>query len=168
MTQKIQVLSEDTVSKIAAGEVIERPASVLKELLENAIDAGASKIRIDVENAGRGLIRVSDDGEGIPAEQCALAFERHATSKIRKLEDLDTLETMGFRGEALASIAAISEVTLTSAVRGAATGAHVEVHGGKLVSRREAPPVAGTTVSVRSLFSNTQARAKFLKTDASG
>ncbi|MBI4249837.1 MAG: DNA mismatch repair endonuclease MutL [Elusimicrobia bacterium] len=166
MTRIIQVLSEDTVSKIAAGEVIERPASVLKELLENSIDAGASKIQIDVENAGRGLIRVSDDGDGIPAEQCALAFERHATSKIRKLEDLDTLETMGFRGEALASIAAISEVALTSAVRGAATGAHVEVHGGKLVSRREAPPVAGTTVSVRSLFYNTPARAKFLKSDA--
>lgn len=161
----IKQLPPEVVSKIAAGEVIERPASVLKELLENAADSGASRIIIDIERAGRQLIRVSDDGCGISPKDLELALARHATSKISSFEDLDSLSTFGFRGEALYSIGAVSRMTISSYQAGAAVAAQVFCEGGALARRSEAPPVPGTTVEVRDLFFNVPARAKFLKSD---
>ncbi|MEK7743806.1 MAG: DNA mismatch repair endonuclease MutL, partial [Elusimicrobiota bacterium] len=160
-------LSPETAARIAAGEVVERPASVLKELLENSLDAGASRIDIETRGAGRELLRVSDDGCGMDAADCRLAVERHATSKITSLDDLETLATFGFRGEALYAAAAVSKLTLQSFPRGGKAGRRLELEGGKLLSERDAPPVPGTSVEVKDLFFNTPARLKFLKSDAS-
>jgi DNA mismatch repair protein MutL len=153
-------------AKIAAGEVVERPASVVKELVENALDAGARAIRVELEGGGLDLMRVVDDGVGIPVDELALAFERHATSKIGTIDDLERIHTLGFRGEALASVAAVARVTLASRARGAASGAQVTVDEGRvgLVVPSGAP--AGTNISVRGLFASVPARLKFLKTKA--
>jgi DNA mismatch repair protein MutL len=163
----IRALPEDVASRIAAGEVIERPASVLKELLENAVDAGAKKISVEVQGAGKTLMRVADDGCGMAEKDCRLAFARHATSKIKKLEDIDALTTFGFRGEALFSIAAVAKVTLSSSTKGARTGWKIEMYGGKLKKEQPTAPVKGTVIEVRDLFFNTPARKKFLKSDPS-
>lgn len=161
----IHVLDEKTAGKIAAGEVIERPAGVLKELLENAVDAGAVSINIDIEGSGRDLIRVNDNGCGMSAEDLELCVLRHATSKIHSFEDLDTLHTFGFRGEALYSAAAVSRMTLTSCT-GDGAGNRLELHAGKVVAKSPAPAIKGTTVEIRNLFYNVPARLKFLKSDA--
>ncbi|MDE2290659.1 MAG: DNA mismatch repair endonuclease MutL [Elusimicrobia bacterium] len=163
----VRVLPPDVASRIAAGEVVERPASVLKELIENALDAGAARVSVESEGAGRRLLRVADDGCGMDAADCRAAFERHATSKLAALEDLDRLATFGFRGEALYAVAAVSKVTLTSAPRKARAGRRVDVAGGRVTRESDAPPAAGTVVEVRDLFYNTPARLKFLKSDAS-
>ena len=161
---KIHLLSEETINRIAAGEVIENPASVIKELIENAIDAGATHITVETKGGGFGLIRVIDDGCGMSAEDAVLAFERHATSKISTSDDLFSLETMGFRGEALASIASIAEVTLLTADEN--NGTKVEVSGGKIISVDPSPRQRGTTIEVQSLFFNVPARKKFQKSAA--
>ncbi len=161
----IKVLDFLTSSKIAAGEVIERPAGVLKELLENALDAGATAVNIDISKAGKQLIRVNDNGVGIKAEDLKTALLRHSTSKITKFDDLNNLHTFGFRGEALFSIAAVSKLTLTSFQEGS-KGASVKAEGGKIIQETSAPEIKGTTVEVADLFYNTPARLKFLKTDA--
>lgn len=161
----IQILPPDVTAQIAAGEVVERPASVVKELLENALDAGARVITIEVEGGGRRLIRIADDGSGIPAAEVELAFARHATSKLRRADDLDHITTLGFRGEALASIAAVAHVTLTTAARGEAMGTRIRVEGGELVSRERIGAPAGTIVTVENLFFNVPARFKFLKAE---
>lgn len=163
---EIKVLPEDVVSKIAAGEVIERPASVLKELLENSLDAGASRIEIEIRKAGRGLIRVHDDGRGMDREDLRLALGRHATSKLNNFEDLYSLATFGFRGEALYSIFAVSRLKLTSYKAGAESGYGIEGEGGHVTAEVPAPPVKGTTIEAADLFFNTPARAKFMKSDA--
>ncbi|TPW21990.1 MAG: DNA mismatch repair protein MutL [Elusimicrobia bacterium] len=163
----VKVLKADVASRIAAGEVVERPASVLKELLENSLDAGATRVSVESEGAGRRLLRVADDGCGLDAADCRAAFERHATSKIKTLEDLDTLVTFGFRGEALYAVAAVSKTTLTSAPRGSKAGRKVVVEGGKVVRDSDAPAPGGTVIEVRELFFNTPARLKFLKSDVS-
>ena len=161
----IKVLDFLTSSKIAAGEVIERPAGVLKELLENALDAGATAVNIDISKAGKQLIRVNDNGIGIKAEDLQTALLRHSTSKISKFEDLNNLHTFGFRGEALFSIAAVSKLTLTSFQEGS-KGSSIRAEGGKILQQTLAPEITGTTVTVEDLFYNTPARLKFLKTDA--
>lgn len=164
---KIRVLDPDTVNQIAAGEVVERPASVAKELLENAVDAGATSILVEVSSDLREItkIRVTDDGEGMTPEEAALAFHPHATSKIRDIADLSSIRTLGFRGEALASIAAVAEVTLITRPRGAGAlaGTRMVVRGGEVVERSEVGAPEGTTVIVERLFYNTPARRKFLK-----
>jgi DNA mismatch repair protein MutL len=159
----IQVLPGDVVSRIAAGEVIERPAAVVKELIENSLDAGSRHIVIDIKDGGRTLIRVTDDGEGIRRTDLLLAFERHATSKLRSDEDLSSITTMGFRGEALPSIAAVSRVLVTTATRQDAVGAQLSLIGGVSQGVTDAPPVAGTRIEVADLFYNQPARKKFLK-----
>ncbi|MFA6093069.1 MAG: DNA mismatch repair endonuclease MutL [Elusimicrobiota bacterium] len=159
-------LPEDVASRIAAGEVIERPSSVLKELIENSLDAGASRIDVEAEEAGKKLLRVRDDGCGMDEDDCRAAFERHATSKIASIEDLDTLATFGFRGEALYSIAAVARVSLISCRPKAKNGSRVEAEGGKILSLKPAPPSQGTTVEVRDLFFNVPARRKFLRSEA--
>lgn len=164
---EIRHLPEDVVSKIAAGEVIERPASVLKELLENALDAGATRVEVEVRKAGRGLIRVHDDGRGMDREDLRLALGRHATSKISSFDDLWSLATFGFRGEALYSIFAVSRLKLASCRQGAPSGYEIEGEGGRVSAEVPSPPVKGTTVEVSDLFFNTPARAKFMKSDAS-
>ncbi|MBI4051036.1 MAG: DNA mismatch repair endonuclease MutL [Elusimicrobia bacterium] len=164
---QIKLLPEEVASKIAAGEVIERPASVLKELLENSLDAGALKTQIEIEGAGKRLIRVVDNGCGMSPENCRLAFAQHATSKIEGLEDLENLATYGFRGEALFSIAAISEIQLSSCLQKSPEGFKISLKGGKVLKEQKAPPVSGTLIEVRNLFFNTPARAKFLKSDSS-
>lgn len=161
----ITVLDEKTAGQIAAGEVIERPAGVLKELLENAVDAGATAVHIDIEGAGRDVIRVNDNGCGMDEEDLKLSVLRHATSKIKQFDDLSSLNTFGFRGEALYSVAAVSRVTITSCTANG-TGHRLEVHGGKVVSESPAPAIAGTTVEIRDLFYNVPARLKFLKSDS--
>ncbi|MEJ2192768.1 MAG: DNA mismatch repair endonuclease MutL [Nitrospirota bacterium] len=162
---RVTVLSDALKNKIAAGEVVERPASVLRELLENALDARARLLEVDVQGAGKRLIRVSDDGEGMEREDALLALKRHATSKIESEEDLLSIATMGFRGEALPSIASVSRLTLATAPRGASPGVRIEAEGGEVREVREAP-AHGTSVEVRDLFFNTPARKKFLKRDA--
>lgn len=164
---EIKVLPEDVVSKIAAGEVIERPASVLKELIENSLDAGASKIEIEIKKAGHGLIRVHDDGRGMGREDLRLALGRHATSKLNVFEDIYSLATFGFRGEALYSIFAVSRLKMTSFRAGADSGYAIEGEGGRVIAELPAPPVKGTTIEAADLFFNTPARAKFMKSDAS-
>ncbi|MBI4314869.1 MAG: DNA mismatch repair endonuclease MutL [Chloroflexi bacterium] len=163
----IRLLSEDVASQIAAGEVVERPASVVKELLENALDAGARTLNIDVEGAGRALIRVSDDGSGIPAAELALAFARHATSKITSADDLFSVSTLGFRGEALASIASVSRTSLVSRAVGEADGAQLKLEAGAAISRGLIGAPRGTVVTVENLFFNVPARLKFLKSEVS-
>lgn len=163
---EIKVLPEEVVSKIAAGEVIERPASVLKELIENSLDAGASKVEIEIKKAGRGLIRVHDDGRGMDREDLRLALGRHATSKLGVFDDIYSLATFGFRGEALYSVFAVSRLRLTSFKAGADSGYSLEGEGGRVTAELPAPPVKGTTVEAADLFFNTPARAKFMKSDA--
>ncbi len=167
MGMKIRVLDPDTVNQIAAGEVVERPASVVKEVTENAIDAGAASILVEVTSNLSGVteIRVTDDGEGMAPEEAVLAFQPHATSKIQDIADLTFIETLGFRGEALASIAAVAEVTLVTRPRGsgALAGTRIVVRGGEVVKRSEVGAPEGTTVIVKQLFYNTPARRKFLK-----
>ena len=160
----IRILDADSAAKIAAGEVVERPASVAKELIENAIDAGATDIRIELKDGGIALLRVIDNGAGIPAGELPLAFQRHATSKIGSIEDLPLVATLGFRGEALPSIAAVSQVSLASRPAGAASGSQLRVHGGEIVEQSSLGCPPGTGVGVRELFYNTPARRKFLKT----
>ena len=159
---KIHVLDEKTAGQIAAGEVIERPAGVLKELLENAVDAGARHIRVDIEGGGKEMIRINDDGCGMTPADLAASVLRHATSKITRFEDLNNLHTFGFRGEALYSVAAVSKMTMTSCTEGG-EGSRLEIHGGKTLAQSPAPAIRGTTVEIRDLFYNVPARLKFLK-----
>lgn len=160
----IQVLDQKTIDKIAAGEVVERPASVVKELVENSIDSGATAITVEIKEGGISLIRVTDNGCGIPAEQVPIAFLRHATSKITSIEDLLTVRSLGFRGEALSSIAAVGQVELITKTGDAMTGLRYEIHGGIEQNVEEIGCPEGTTFIVRNLFYNTPARRKFLKT----
>ncbi|MGQ9568130.1 MAG: DNA mismatch repair endonuclease MutL [Anaerolineae bacterium] len=162
----IQILPPEVASKIAAGEVVERPASVVKELVENALDAGATDIRVEVRQGGRRLIQVADNGCGIPAEEVELAFARHATSKLRDVRDLEAIASLGFRGEALASIAAVAQVTLLTRPPEATVARRVRVEGGRLVENRPAAAPAGTLVTVEHLFYNVPARQKFLRQPA--
>src|SRR5204863_3552845 len=148
----VRQLPEQVVNRIAAGEVVERPASVIKELVENAIDAGASRVEIDIELGGRRLMRVSDDGSGMVRDDAILAFERHATSKISTLEDLAAIGTLGFRGEALASIASVAKVELTTRTEDSDAATKVLVEGGRLVDVKDAGRAPGTTIAVRDLF----------------
>ncbi len=162
----IHVLPPDVAAKIAAGEVVERPANIAKELIENSLDAGASEIRVEVREGGQRLLRVSDNGYGIPAAEAPLAFQRHATSKLNAAEDLDRIETLGFRGEALYSIAAVSNVTLTSRHAEAEIAVQLRLEGGELVEQGKAGAPVGTVVTVEHLFHNVPARRKFLRTAA--
>ena len=163
---KIRLLPPALVSRIAAGEVIERPASVVKELIENSLDAGATRVDVQATGGGVSLVRVSDDGEGIEAIDLEAAFTRHATSKIEDEPDLHRIGTLGFRGEALASMAAVADVTLLSRTAESMSGAEIRVKDGEIIEQgpRAAPP--GTTVSVRNLFRDVPARLKFLKSNA--
>ncbi len=163
---KIQILPDNLANQIAAGEVVERPASVIKELVENAIDAGASRIKIDVELGGRRLMMVGDDGEGMTRDDAVLAFERHATSKIRTQDDLAKIGTLGFRGEALASIASVARVELTTKREADLAATRVVVEGGRLIDVNDAARDVGTTIAVRDLFFNTPARRKFMRSEA--
>lgn len=160
---RIAVLQPHIANQIAAGEVVERPASVVKELVENAVDAGATAITVEIENGGVDYIRVTDNGGGIPADDALLAFERHATSKIHEQEDLSHIDTLGFRGEALSSIAAVAQVELTSRERGAETGMRVRMEGGACKLHESSGCPEGTTVQVENLFFNVPARRKFLR-----
>jgi DNA mismatch repair protein MutL len=159
----IRRLPDSLVNKIAAGEVVERPASAVKELVENALDAGATVIGVDLRDGGAALIRVADDGHGMTAEELPLALERHATSKLAREEDLDAIATLGFRGEALAAICAVSRFTVTSRARGGAAGLRLAGEGGLVRQRLDVPAEVGTVVEVHDLFFNTPARLKFLK-----
>jgi len=163
---KIRVLPDHISNLIAAGEVVERPASVAKELVENAIDAGATRIVIDVESGGRRLLKITDDGEGMTRDDAVLAFERHATSKISKAEDLSAIGTLGFRGEALASIASVARVELVTHAEDAAAGTRVVIEGGRMRDVKDGAHPRGTTIVVRDLFFNTPARRKFLRSEA--
>ena len=156
----IRLLPAEVADAIAAGEVIERPASVVKELVENALDAGAMRVSIDVRGAGKTSIRVSDDGAGIPAEELVLAFVRHTTSKLSQLSDLAAIRSFGFRGEALASIAAVADVECSSG------GARLRIRAGEIVEQGSGPLLPGVVIEVRDLFANVPARLKFLKSDA--
>lgn len=162
----IQILAPEVASKIAAGEVVERPSNVVKELLENSIDAGATEVRVEVREGGRRLLRVVDNGHGIPADEIPLAFERHATSKLNTVDDLNHIATFGFRGEALYSIAAVSQVTLTSRHREQPFATSIRVEGGVAQAPTRAGAPIGTTVTVENLFYNVPARQKFLRTAA--
>ncbi|MFH1775576.1 MAG: DNA mismatch repair endonuclease MutL [Chloroflexota bacterium] len=162
----IKILDPRLVSRIAAGEVVERPASVVKELVENSLDAGASQITIEVRGGGTGSIRVTDNGVGIPAAEVGLAFERHATSKIGSLEDLEGIASLGFRGEALPSIASVAQVDMVTRAAGEEAGTHLSLEGGVVVSRGSQGRSQGTTVTVRNLFRKVPARLKFLKSAA--
>jgi len=162
---QIRILPEAVANRIAAGEVVERPASVVKELLENALDAGATSVRIETEMGGKRMIRVIDDGQGMEHDDALLAFERHATSKLRNAEDLLSVATLGFRGEALPSIAAVSRLLLETRHQNGAEGTRVEFAGGKLISVNPAGLPVGTTVSVADLFYSVPARRKFLKSE---
>ena len=159
----IHILSDDLAAKIAAGEVIERPASVVKELIENSIDAGAREIKIEIRNGGQRLIRVADDGNGIPADEVETAFHRHATSKLSTVDDLFAIQTLGFRGEALPSIASVSQVTLITRARGEEAGSHNRIDGGKIIEQRAQGAPQGTIITVEELFKHVPARLKFLK-----
>jgi len=162
----IRILPEAVANKIAAGEVVERPASVVKELLENSLDAGAGRVEITVEGGGKRLIRIVDDGQGMTHDDALLAFERHATSKIRTAEDLFEISTLGFRGEALPSIAAVSRLLLETRHASENAGTRVEIAGGKLRDVKEVAWPQGTSIEVRDLFHNTPARRKFLKSES--
>lgn len=165
--KKIQILSEDIANRIAAGEVVERPASVVKELVENSIDAGARRILVRIEGAGKDLILVEDDGEGMAPDDAVTAFKRHATSKIRSTDDLNRLSTMGFRGEALPSVASVSRLRLTTRNNSEQEGIQIFFDGGSVASRESVGAPVGTIIAVKDLFFNVPARRKFLKSDAS-
>jgi len=162
---RIRILPDQVANKIAAGEVVERPASVVKELLENSLDAGAAELRIEVESGGRRLIRIADDGCGMLRDDALLAFERHATSKLRDVKDLLSISTLGFRGEALPSIASVSRLLLETRSAEETTGTRIEIAGGKMLRCEEAALGGGTAITVRDLFYNVPARRKFLRTE---
>jgi DNA mismatch repair protein MutL len=162
---RIRVLPDQVANKIAAGEVVERPASVVKELLENSLDAGATSLRIEIENGGRRLIRIIDNGSGMLRDDAMLAFERHATSKLRDVQDLLSITTLGFRGEALPSIGSVSRLLLETRSAEETTGSRVEIAGGKMLRSEEAALAPGTVITVRDLFFNVPARKKFLRSD---
>ncbi|WP_292372052.1 DNA mismatch repair endonuclease MutL [Methanosarcina sp. UBA411] len=162
---KIRILDKDTINKIAAGEVIERPASVVKELIDNSIDSGATDIRIEVEKGGKRSILVRDNGCGMGREDVLLAYKKHATSKLTRIEDLNTISTMGFRGEALSSITAVSKVEILTRPPEEITGTRIVIHGGKALETSDAGTAPGTSVHVKDLFYNTPARQKYLKSD---
>ncbi|KXI10851.1 MULTISPECIES: DNA mismatch repair endonuclease MutL [Peptostreptococcus] len=162
---KINILDDSTINKIAAGEVVERPSSIIKELVENSIDAGSSYISIEIENGGKGLIRIVDNGSGIDKDDVNKAFLRHATSKINTVEDLSSLESLGFRGEALASIAAVSKLEMLTKTEEALIGLRIVLDGGKIREKEATSANRGTQISVRDLFFNTPARRKFLKSN---
>ena len=161
----INVLPFSVANLIAAGEVVDRPASVIKELMENAIDAGATRLTVEIQNGGVTLMRVTDNGCGMTAEDLPVAIRRHATSKIRDAADLDGILTLGFRGEALAAIAAVSDMRILSKTKDAPFGTMLEAHGGEIVSLSEQGCSEGTSVIVENLFANVPARRKFLKKD---
>ena len=163
---KIRVLADHVANQIAAGEVVERPASVAKELVENSIDAGATRIAIEIEAGGRRLLKISDDGEGMDRDDAVLAFERHATSKIGGTDDLSAIATLGFRGEALASIASVAKVELVTSTEGAKAATKVLIEGGRMRDVKDAAHPRGTTLTVRDLFFNVPARRKFLRSEA--
>ncbi len=163
---RIRVLPDQVANQIAAGEVVDRPASVVKELLENSLDAGANRIRVEVEGGGRRLIRVSDDGQGMNRDDTLLAFERHATSKLRTADDLLSIATLGFRGEALPSIASVARVTLETSTGEETTGTRIEIAGGRIIRVEDAALPRGTTLAVADLFFNTPARRKFLRAES--
>ena len=162
----ITLLDQNTINKIAAGEVVERPSSVVKELVENAIDAGATAITVEIKEGGISFIRVTDNGSGINKDEIEIAFKRHATSKIKSIEDLMAVSSLGFRGEALASIAAVSQVELITKTADDFTGSRYVIEGGNEISLEEVGAPDGTTFIVRNLFYNTPVRRKFLKTAA--
>ena len=162
---KIIQLSPHIANLIAAGEVVERPASVAKELLENAVDAGASKVTLEIRDGGMTFLRITDNGCGMAAEDAKTAFLRHATSKLRTAEDLAAISTMGFRGEALAAIASVSRIDLMTKTAGAVSGTSLRLEAGVITEESEAGCPEGTTIIVRDLFYNTPARMKFMKSD---
>lgn len=162
----IKLLDQKTIARIAAGEVVERPASVVKELVENSLDAGASHISIETRDGGTGFIRITDNGSGINTSEVLIAFKRHATSKLTRMEDLETIQTLGFRGEALPSIAAVAEVEMLTAVEGATNGDLVVLQDGVVVSHTPHARPQGTTVTIKNLFRNVPARLRFLKSKA--
>src|SRR5256885_3696968 len=166
---RIRLLPDHVANQIAAGEVIERPASVVKELVENSLDAQATRVTVEIQVGGRSLIRVTDDGIGMSRDDALLCLERHATSKIQRAEDLSAVATMGFRGEAIPSIASVSRMTLTTRERegGSATATQVIINGGKLLEVKEAGSPPGTSLEVRQLFFNLPARRKFLRSEES-
>src|SRR5271165_5061779 len=164
---RIRLLPEQDANQIAAGEVVERPASVVKELVENSLDAGAARITVEIQAGGRSLIRVTDDGLGMSRDDALLCLERHATSKIRRAEDLSAIATMGFRGEALPSIASVSRFVLTTRERegDSPEGTQIVIAGGKIIEVKAAGAAPGTSVEVRQIFFNLPARRKFLRTE---
>src|SRR5215467_2846480 len=163
---RIHVLSETVANQIAAGEVVERPASVVKEMLENSLDAGATRIKVSIEAGGKKLIQIADNGCGMVRDDAMLAFERHATSKIKNAEDLLSVATLGFRGEALPAIASVSRLRLETRAAEEASGTVIEINGGKMARVEEAGLPSGTSITVRDLFFNTPARKKFLKSES--
>ena len=165
MKNRINLLDEITINKIAAGEVVERPSSIVKELVENSIDAGADRIIIEVENGGKSLIKITDNGCGIPSSEVKKCFLRHATSKIDKIDDLFNLFTLGFRGEALASICAVSKLEMTTKFEDEAVGTKITLVGGNIEAKEVVGANTGTSIVIKDLFFNTPARKKFLKTD---
>ena len=164
--QKIRLLDAKTINKIAAGEVVESPKSVVKELTENAIDANAGSVTIEIKEGGISYIRITDNGTGIPKEQVKEAFLRHATSKMSQIEDLEHIFTLGFRGEALASIAAVAQVEMLTKTRDEETGTRIVIHAGEIQELEDAACREGTSITVRNLFYNVPARRKFLKKPA--
>ena len=162
----IRLLDKSVSDKIAAGEVIERPISIVKELVENALDAGADSVVVEIKNGGKSYIRVTDNGCGIPSEEAETAFLRHATSKISTAADLDAIDTLGFRGEALASIAAVTRTEVITKTKGSKTGTRLILHGGRVITKEKTGCPDGTTIIVTDLFYNTPARLKFMKTDS--
>ncbi|MCZ7592521.1 MAG: DNA mismatch repair endonuclease MutL [Kiritimatiellae bacterium] len=165
MARHVQVLSDAVINKIAAGEVVDRPASVVKELVENALDSGASSIRVDLLGGGRQAVVVSDDGAGMSRDDAILSVERHATSKIRDVHDIENVATLGFRGEALAALASVSRFTLTTRPREQEGGTEITISGGRVLDVTDVGCSPGTTVAVRNLFFNVPARRKFLRTE---
>ena len=163
---KIHVLSDQVANQIAAGEVVERPASVVKELLENSLDAGATRIRIEIEAGGRKLIRIVDNGHGMGRDDALLAFERHATSKLRSSDDLLSIATLGFRGEALPSIASVARLSIDTRYIDDEVGTSIEIAGGNMLRVEDNGVPPGTTIAVRDLFFNTPARRKFLRSES--
>ena len=162
---KIRILADRVANQIAAGEVVERPASVVKELLENSVDAGANKIEVEFRNGGKSYIRVEDDGEGMTQDQALLSLERHATSKIREAGDLNYVRTFGFRGEALPSIASVSRFTLRTRSQSDQEGSEIMLNGGKMIHVKECGMPHGTRIEVAHLFNSVPGRRKFLKTE---